>query len=136
MTHLRTMMMATLIGLSAATALAQGGGGMGPGGGPGPMGPGPAASAGGMGMGPGMGGRGMGPGRGAARAGSRFTPGWGLMSAQERAEHRDKMRAMTSYDECKAYRDQHHEAMAARAKERGVPMPAQPRRDACGALKR
>ena len=134
MTHLRTMMMATLIGLSAATALAQGGGGMGPGGGAGPMGPGAAASAGGMG--PGRGGRGMGPGRGGARAGSRFTPGWGLMSAQERAEHRDKMRALTSYDECKAYRDQHHEAMAARAKERGVPMPAQPRRDACAALKR
>jgi hypothetical protein len=46
------------------------------------------------------------------------------------------MRAMTTYDECKAYRDQHHEEMAARARERGGKALAQPRRDACNGLKK
>lgn len=90
---------------------------------------GPAASGPTAGMGPHRGG--MGP-----RSGSNYTAGWGMMSTQERNEHRDKMRSFQTYDECKAYRDQHHEQMLARAKERGVAMPAQPRRDACAGLKK
>jgi len=93
------------------------------------MGAGPAASAPGMGMGPGG-------GRGAARYGSDYTPGWTLMSEQERNEHRDRMRSMKTYEECKSYQDQHHEQMAARAKERGGKALAMPRRDACGSLKK
>jgi hypothetical protein len=77
-----------------------------------------------------------GGGRGMARAGSDVTPGWKLMSPQERNEHRDRMRSMTTYDECKTYQAQHHEQMAARAKERGGMVMAQPRRDACAGLKK
>lgn len=129
MNNLRMFVLSSLIGLSAGVAFAQPGGGKGPGTGPGPMGAGPSASAPGMGMGPGG-------GRGGARWGSDFTPGWSLMNPQERKDHQDRMRAMKTYDECKTYRDQHHEQMAARAKERGGKALAQPRRDACSGLKK
>jgi hypothetical protein len=129
MKNLRTMVLASLMAVSMGAAMAQPGSGKGPGAGAGPMGAGPAASAPGMGMG-------QGGGRGAARYGSDYTPGWTLMSEQERNEHRDRMRSMKTYEECKSYQDQHHEQMAARAKERGGKALAQPRRDACGSLKK
>ncbi len=99
-------------------------------------GPGPGASAPGMGMGMG---KGMGPGsqRGPmGRWGSDNTPGWSMMTPQERTEHQTRMRSMTNYDECKAYQAQHHEQMVARAKERGAKPLAAPRRDPCAGLKR
>jgi len=83
--------------VSMGATMAQPGSGKGPGAGTGPMGAGPTASAPGMGMGPGG-------GRGAARYGSDYTPGWTLMNQQERNEHRDRMRSMNTYEECKAYR--------------------------------
>ena len=129
MKNLRTMVLASLMAVSMGAAMAQPGSGKGPGAGTGPMGAGPAASAPGMGMGPSG-------GQGAARYGSDYTPGWTLMSEQERNEHRDRMRSMKTYEECKSYQDQHHEQMAARAKERGGKALAQPRRDACGSLKK
>ena len=43
---------------------------------------------------------------------------------------------MHSREECDAYMSQHHDQMAERAKERGMTMPAEPRRDACAGLKR
>lgn len=92
-----------------------------------PMGgPGPAASMprGGMGAG-----RMMGP-----RYGSGVTPGWTMMKPDERAAHRQAMSEAKTYDECVAVRDKHREAMQARAKERGMTMPAAPRRDACAGL--
>lgn len=124
------------IALASISASAQG---------PGP-GPGPGASAPGMGMGMGPGGMGpggMGPGRmggdrpmrhHADRWGPSNTPGWGLMTPAERSEHRDKMRAMKTQGECSAYMTQHHEQMAARAKEKGTTVPAMPRRDPCARL--
>ncbi|MBP6225740.1 MAG: hypothetical protein KA439_11810 [Rhizobacter sp.] len=129
MRTVRTVVIASLLGLSLGIACAQGGGGKGPGSGAGPMGAGPDAGAPGMGMG-------SGTGAGRAQWGSDFTPGWTLMSQQERNEHRDRMRSMKSYEECHAYQAQHHEQMAARAKERGGAAPAQPRRDACAGLKK
>jgi hypothetical protein len=129
MKNLRTTVLASLMAMSMSVAMAQPGGGKGPGAGAGPLGAGPAASAPGMGMGPGG-------GRGAARWGSDYTPGWTLMSQQERNEHRDRMRSMKTYEECKSYQDQHHEKMAAQARERGGKVPAQPRREACGSLKK
>lgn len=57
------------------------------------------------------------------------------MSWPERNEHRQKMRSFKTYDDCKAYLDQHHSAMQARAKERGREPMAQPPRDACARLK-
>lgn len=85
-------------------------------------------------MGPGR--MGPGGGRGAGRWGSDVTPGWAMMTPQERDEHRDRMRNMKTYDECKAYQAQHHEQMAARMKERGRQSMPAPRRDACAGMKR
>jgi hypothetical protein len=64
------------------------------------------------------------------------TSGWGMMNKQERADHRSRMKAMKSYEECKTYADEHHEAMIKRAKESGRAAPASPRRDPCSALKK
>jgi hypothetical protein len=62
------------------------------------------------------------------------TPGWSMMSREERMQHHGRMAAMKDHAECRAYMDQHHAAMAERAKSRGMAMPAQPRRDACAPL--
>jgi hypothetical protein len=62
------------------------------------------------------------------------TTGWALMSAEERAAHRDKMRGAKTYDECKAAQDEHHKAMEARAKEKGLTLPA-PRNNGCDRMK-
>jgi hypothetical protein len=123
-TSMKTLWVA-LIALWAGLAAAQAG--------PGPQASAPGASAPRMGMGVGPGGGMM---RGGPRAGGDYTPGWSMMSPQEREEHRAQMRAAKTHEECAALRDKHHEQMMARAKERGVAMPAQPRRDACQGLKR
>lgn len=80
------------------------------------------------------------PGKQAGRGhaqwwGADVTPGWSLMSWKERNEHRKHMRAMKTYDECKTYLDQHHERMAARAKEKGVEPFKPASHDACERLK-
>ena len=93
--------------------------GMGP-----PSGRGPGASA------PGYG-RGMGPGW---RAGPNNTPGWSMMTPEERAAHQQRMQGMTSRADCTAYMNEHHQQMAARAAQRGASAPAQPRRDMCYGL--
>lgn len=116
--------------LGSSLALAQPG--PGPGAGPG-LAAGPCAT-GASAAGPGCPGPAMGPGgrRGpGARWGRDFTPGWGMMSETERLEHRQRLGALSGYDECRSYMDQHHADMVARAKERGVTLPAKPRRDAC-----
>lgn len=51
--------------------------------------------------------------------GSNNTPGWSMMSRAEHKEHRDKMHSMKTYDECKAYHEEHMKQMEARAKEKG-----------------
>lgn len=93
----------------------------------------PAAQASGPGPGPasapGMGGRHRG------RFGPDHPPGWALMTPEERTDHRSRMQAMNSRDECIAYTEQHHARMAARAQERGRTLPAKPRHDACAGLK-
>lgn len=62
------------------------------------------------------------------------TSGWTLMTAQERTEHQSKMRAAKTYEECKALQDEHHQAMEARAKEKGLTLrPA--RRNGCDVMK-
>jgi hypothetical protein len=134
MNRVRTVLVALGVGLSAGLVFAQAASGPGPRPGPGPRAAGMAGSAPGMGMGMGPGARG---GRGpAARWGSDATPGWALMTDKERAEHRDRMRSMKNYDECKSYQEQHHAQMAARVKDKGGKPLAEPRRDACAGLKR
>jgi hypothetical protein len=117
----RTLLVPVLVALAAGSVFAQSASA-------------PAAAASvprqGPGMGPGMGG--MGGMRG-GRAGSDDTPGWGLMTRTERQEHRDKMRSMKTETECRDYLAKHHETMAARAKEKNVPLRG-PKRDACAGL--
>ena len=121
----------------AAPAMAQQGQGMGQGMG---QGPGMQNSAPGQGMGPGMGfggGRG-GKGNRGGRQGMRFnqntTPGWALMTQQEQTDHRIKMLATKTFDECTALQTEHRSVMESRAKEKGVQLRA-PRRNVCEAWK-
>jgi hypothetical protein len=112
---LKSITLATLLGAAlTASVLAQ------PGPGPG-MGGGMGAGAGMQGAGPGTGP--IGPG-GRGMRGMRFdknnTPGWTLMTTQERAANQVKMRAVKTFDECKLLQAEHHTAMEARAKEKGV----------------
>lgn len=52
------------------------------------------------------------------------TMGWQVMTPAERTEHQAKMRGFKTYDECKAYQQEHHAQMETRAKEKGVTLPA------------
>lgn len=81
--------------------------------------------------GPGMGGgmQGAGPGMG-MRFNQDNTAGWSLMTSEERRAHQSKMMSAKSYDECKAMQDEQHKAMEARAKEKGLVLPA-PRQNGC-----
>jgi len=54
------------------------------------------------------------------------TYGSHLMTEQERAEHRARMRAATTAEERERIRKEHHERMELRAKERGVKIPDEP----------
>lgn len=49
-----------------------------------------------------------------------------LMTAQERAEYQARMRAAKTAEERERIRAEHHEAMQARARERGVTLPDEP----------
>ena len=58
--------------------------------------------------------------------------GWQLMTDEERAEHRAKMRSATSDEERQAYREEHHKLMQARAEAKGLSLPDQPRQRGFG----
>jgi hypothetical protein len=51
------------------------------------------------------------------------TPGWGMMNAEERKKHQEKMGGFKDKGSCMAYMGEHHKAMEARAKEKGQKMP-------------
>jgi hypothetical protein len=87
---------------------------------------------------PGASGSGMGmdmPGGMHGRAGADNTYGWAMMTPQEREEHQKKMMDMKSRGECKSYADKHHQQMADRAKQHGVPAPGTPPHDMCDGMK-
>jgi len=52
--------------------------------------------------------------------------GWQLMTPEERAEHRAKMRSLKTRNEREAYRMEYHERMQERAREKGVDLPDMP----------
>ncbi|MDI1269756.1 MAG: hypothetical protein PSV40_11740 [Polaromonas sp.] len=52
------------------------------------------------------------------------TWGYQLMTPQERTEHQARMRSFKSYEECKAYQEENHKQMEARAREKGTTLPA------------
>ena len=77
---------------------------------------GPAAAPGtGMSMGLGTGQMGTGARGMRGMRGMRFdrtnTPGWTLMTAEERTANQTMMRAVKTYDECKALQTEQHAAM-------------------------
>lgn len=49
-----------------------------------------------------------------------------MMTDQERADYRDKMRAAKTVEEREQIRKEHHQKMVERAKERGVTLPPEP----------
>ena len=49
-----------------------------------------------------------------------------LMTAQERTDYRNKMRAAKTQEERDKLRQEHHDAMQARAKAQGKSLPAEP----------
>lgn len=59
-------------------------------------------------------------------AGEQQIYGSHLMTEQERAEHRAKMRAAATEEERERIRREHHELMEERAKERGLTLPDEP----------
>lgn len=58
------------------------------------------------------------------------TPGWTLMTPEERGEFQSRMWAAKTYDECKAIQAEHRASLEARAKDKGVTLNV-PRRNAC-----
>lgn len=84
-------------------------------------------------MGPGMG-QGMGGGQGRFAWNQDATKGWTLMTAQERTDWNTKMRAVTTFDECKTLQAEHHQVMEARAQKKGVKL-APPRQNGCDMMK-
>lgn len=68
------------------------------------------------------------------RFGPGNTPGWSLMTPQERAEHRSKMTGFTNYEDCASYLAEHHAMMLERARKQGVTLPAEPRLGFCQRL--
>jgi len=52
--------------------------------------------------------------------------GWELMTEEERLQHQEKMRTMTTEEERNRYQQEHHEKMQERAKQQGVELPAGP----------
>ena len=52
--------------------------------------------------------------------------GWGLMTPEERAAHRQTLSGLETAEAREAYRLKHHEAMRARAAEQGVTLPEKP----------
>lgn len=85
-------------------------------------------------MGPGGGG-GMGPGgKGRFAWNQTYTPGWALMTPEERATWQAQMREVKTYEECVATQDAHRKAMEERAKEKGVQL-RPPRRNGCDIMK-
>lgn len=118
--NIKTITLATLLAAALAIpVLAEAGPGMGGGMGNGAGGGAGMQNAGqGNGMGQGMhGGRGM-------RFNQNNMAGWSLMTPEERTAQQAKMRATGSLGECQALQAEHRSVMEARAKEKGMTLPA------------
>jgi hypothetical protein len=62
------------------------------------------------------------------------TPGWALMTPEERIEHQAIVRGFRNYEACRAYQLAHHQLMEDRAKQRALPLP-RGRHDFCARLR-
>ena len=63
------------------------------------------------------------------------TPGWSLMTPEEREAHQQHMAGLKNREECQAYIAEHHDRMMERAKEQGRKGLSKPRRDPCARIK-
>ena len=72
--------------------------------------------------------------QGSPRYGNGVTPGWPMMTAEERAALAAAMGQMKSQGECVAYMDKHYKQMTERATQRGMPLQGNARRDLCNVL--
>lgn len=66
-----------------------------------------------------------------ARVGADYTPGWDMMTAQEREAYRQRMLSVPTRDECRRMRDEQIKQAAKRANVRGIKELPNPRYDAC-----
>ena len=62
------------------------------------------------------------------------TPGWTLMTGQERIANQNRMRETKTYEECLRVQTEHRAAMETRAKEKGLTLRT-PRQNACDVAK-
>jgi hypothetical protein len=62
------------------------------------------------------------------------TPGWSLMTPEERKEHREKMLSLTNYEECRVFLAEHYSKMGERADQKGVRL-RHPRYNPCDRMK-
>lgn len=49
------------------------------------------------------------------------TPGWSMMTPEEREAHQKKMMSLKSYKECNVYMEEHRRLMQARVRQQGKP---------------
>lgn len=63
-----------------------------------------------------------------------YTPGWVMMSSDERAAYAAAMGQLKNRGECVAYMKQHYEQMSRRALQRNLPLPDHARVDLCNVL--
>lgn len=78
-------------------------------------------------------GPGRGPMMGGPRVGSDYTPGWMMMTPEERDEHHRRMLSVRTPEECRQLLEEHRKLMTERARARGMGAMPGPRRDACAA---
>jgi hypothetical protein len=69
-----------------------------------------------------------------SRVGADQTPGWNMMTPQERQQLQQELQAAKTPEECRQVMDKQRRTMAERAKERNVPAPTEPRRDVCAPM--
>lgn len=72
--------------------------------------------------------------RGPWRSDEGNTRGWQFMSPEERIDHQARIRGFKTFDECQAYRVEHHRLMAQRARQEGQILPGGGR-DFCAHLR-
>ena len=90
----------------------------------------------GPGYGPGRGGPMGGPMMGGPRVGADVTPGWAMMTPDERREHQEKMRGFKDQQACQAYMEDFHKKMQERAKQQGKTLPFQGPGPGCDFLRK
>jgi hypothetical protein len=74
------------------------------------------------------------PPQGVPRYGEFDTPGWPMMSKEERAEYAAAMAQFKSRGECVTYMNKHFEEMRKRSLQRNLPLQGTSRSDLCNVL--